>query len=76
MHSGRIVFSQSMEDLPHIVVFGLRNCLQTEPGHAVSQSRSMNTFTPPHLPGPPVLPVDGGNRVPFDRPCEIAPTAA
>ena len=27
MHSGRIVFSQSMDDLPHIVVFGLPKLL-------------------------------------------------
>ena len=66
MHSGRIVFSKSMDDLPHIVVFDMPKLLANRT--PVSQSRSLNTFTPPPaLPGSPVFPVDGGNRAPFDR---------
>ena len=36
-----------------------------EPILRVSQSRSLNTFTPPTLPGSPVFPVDGRNRRAF-----------
>ncbi len=39
MHSGRIVFSQSMDDLPHIVVFGLPKLLANRNRHGGTQKR-------------------------------------
>ena len=66
MHSGRIVFSQSMDDLPHIVVFGLSKLLANRTRTCgFTKSIPEHFYPPPALPGPPVLPVDGGNRAAF-----------
>ena len=50
MHSGRIVFSQSMDDLPHIVVFGLPKLLANRTRRCdFTKSIPEHFYPPPRL---------------------------
>ena len=49
MHSGRIVFSQSMDDLPHIVVFGLPKLLANRTRTCGFTKSIPEHFYPPRL---------------------------
>ena len=74
MHSGRIVFSQSMEDLPHIVVFGLPKLLANRTRTCgFTKSIPEHFYPPPPCQGRPYFLLTGGTARPFDRPCENRP---
>ena len=74
MHSGRIVFSQSMDDLPHIVVFGLPKLLANRTRTCgFTKSIPEHFYPPPPCQGRPYFLLTGGTARPFDRPCENRP---
>ena len=72
MHSGRIVFSQSMDDLPHIVVFGLAKLLANRTPETCGFTKSIPEHFYPPLPcqDRPYFLLTGGTARPFDKPCE------
>ena len=92
MHSGRIVFSQSMDDLPHIdgrpatyrwktchILWfsACRNCLQTEPRTCgFTKSISEHFYPPPPCQGRPYFLLTGGTVRLLTGLAKIATTAA